>query len=90
MLSECWFCNECIMYESLACLAENSIVHISFPDIEYFRNRIVFEELNVRDDIEHRRFVHPIRKRNHFGACITVSKCYSQKNHNKVKFYMKP
>jgi len=77
------------MDESLAGLAEDSIMHISLPDIEYFGNCIILEELNIRDDIEHRRFVHPIRKRNHFCAGVTVPESYQKgQNQNKI-FYKK-
>ena len=74
MLSERRFRNERIMDESLACLAEYPVVHISLPDIEYFGYSIVFIKLNVCDDIEHRRFVHPIGKRYHLRAGVTVAK----------------
>jgi len=86
MLGKRRLCNECIMDESLASFAEDSIMHISLPDVEYFCNGIILEELNVRDDIEHRRFVHPIRKGNHLCAGITVPESYLEVQGQKIRF----
>lgn len=58
---ESWFSNKRIMYQLFSRFAENSIMYICFPYIEYFGSNIVFEKKNVCNDIEHSTFVHPIR-----------------------------
>lgn len=53
VVREGWFCDESIMNESLACLAENSVMHISLPDIVNLCNRIILKELYICDDVKH-------------------------------------
>lgn len=52
MVSECGFTNETIMNKLLSSFAKLSIMYICSPNIENFRNHIVFKELNICNYIE--------------------------------------
>lgn len=52
--------DETVLNQHSTGLAVLSVTGVSFPRVKYFTIGIVFEEVNVSDDVEHGAFVHPL------------------------------
>jgi len=60
MRSEGWLGHETIVDKLISCFAKHSISDVSFPNTKDFGNGVVFEKLNISDDVEQSAFMHPV------------------------------
>ena len=77
MFRESGFSNKTVVNQFLSSFAENSIMNVGFPEIENFCNGIVFEKLDVDNDVKHSGFVHPVRQTYDLGGCFALSGFFS-------------